>query len=336
MAPSRRYFGRASSRFQRSSKSTLAPAVLLGVILLVQIYFAGALLATASSHLSSSASFYDLFHCVTSLGIAGVPFVAVHRDVVDNTTRPNLPVFVVVKTVPAAYERRAVMRETWLKELRATMRTGSHDIEYRFFSEEPSPSQQEDVQAECEKEGDLVIIHNVDQKAHRKIGVKMVRSFKWVVEKYNVSHVVMVDDDSYVNLKRFKGDWPTWGVCFSNLSSREYHTHLSRWRVRFARSAIHISCTLFSSNFGAYKLFPIFLICFVSWYFASTDYDALSRFPHAGHEGYQSSERTHPCWQVWRALPISGQCLASVRIWPILCVERGPIGAIYQPIFAAA
>lgn len=121
--------------------------------------------------------------------------------------RPNLPVFIIVKTTPNAVVRRSTMRETWLADLAADNR-----VQYRFFTEEPKDSEADALAVEARHEGDIVILNDLVQLAHRHIGPKMLRSFSWVTENYNVSHVIIVDDDTYVNVATFSSDWPTWNV----------------------------------------------------------------------------------------------------------------------------
>lgn len=123
--------------------------------------------------------------------------------------RPNVPLFIVVKTTPDAAIRRSVMRETWLAQLGSSI----PQAQYKFFSEEPPPSGVQTLDDEAHREGDMVILHDLLQKAHRQIGPKMIRSFEWVIQNYNILHAVMVDDDSYVNVDRLRSDWRTWEVC---------------------------------------------------------------------------------------------------------------------------
>lgn len=178
-------------------------------ILMVQLIFAYALLQSSLYLLQSSGLVRNMSkrHTITT------NVTLLQGRVANDASKPDRPkveVFILVKTIPSAYGRRKVMRETWLNELRKDR--GGPEIIYRFFSEEPEASLKDAIEAEMEVEGDFVVLEDLLQKAHRKIGIKMTRSFKWIMGNYSPSHVVMVDDDTYVNLKRLKGDWPTWEV----------------------------------------------------------------------------------------------------------------------------
>jgi Galactosyltransferase len=120
-------------------------------------------------------------------------------------TRPKVPVFIIVKTVPDDRLRRQVMRETWLSII-----ANSREMEYRYFCEEPQPAQRDALETEARHEGDIVILDGLEQKAHRKIGPKMIRSFEWIVEHRNVQHVIVSDDDTYTNAARLLGDYKSW------------------------------------------------------------------------------------------------------------------------------
>jgi hypothetical protein len=144
--------------------------------------------------------------------LRGVPPVAAGSKLLANTStfhprggKQRVKVFLLVKTVPAELERRTVMRETWLGALR-----GHAEVRYRFFCEEPKEDERAALEAEASREEDVVILEALVQRAHRQIGVKMVRSFKWIVENWNVGHVAVLDDDTYVNTASLLADYPSW------------------------------------------------------------------------------------------------------------------------------
>lgn len=120
--------------------------------------------------------------------------------------RPQVGVFLIVKTIPSDTVRRSAMRSTWLSQV-----SGTPSLAFRFFSEEPAPGAEADaLHAEARLHRDIVTIPALLQRSHRKIGPKMLRSFQWVVENFNVTHAAIVDDDTYVNVGRLAQDWPTW------------------------------------------------------------------------------------------------------------------------------
>jgi Galactosyltransferase len=129
--------------------------------------------------------------------------LAVHYNAWDS--RPRAKVFVLVKTTPAAVERRTAMRETWLGDVK-----GHAEVAYRYFSDDPAEDERDALETEARHEGDLVVLDGLRQQAHRQIGAKMVRSFEWIANNWIVGHVVMVDDDTYVNTASLFADYPSW------------------------------------------------------------------------------------------------------------------------------
>lgn len=99
-------------------------------------------------------------------------------------SRPAVAVFVLVKTVAKDVKRRHVMRSTWLQELAKL-----DNFEYKYFCEEPEEEYADALAEEMRLENDIVLLDGLIEQRHRKIGIKMIRSFQWIVEHRNVQHI---------------------------------------------------------------------------------------------------------------------------------------------------
>eukprot|EP00173_Palmaria_palmata_P000216 Plantae.Rhodophyta-Palmaria_palmata.ctg11022.p1 GENE.Plantae.Rhodophyta-Palmaria_palmata.ctg11022~~Plantae.Rhodophyta-Palmaria_palmata.ctg11022.p1 ORF type:complete len:325 (-),score=36.69 Plantae.Rhodophyta-Palmaria_palmata.ctg11022:86-1060(-) len=120
-------------------------------------------------------------------------------------TRPIVPVFVLVKTVAKDVARRRAMRATWLQDL-----SSMENFEYKYFCEQPEEEYADALAEEMRLENDIVLIDGLREQKHRKIGIKMIRSFEWIIRNRNVQHIAMTDDDTYLNVPVLLADYPTW------------------------------------------------------------------------------------------------------------------------------
>lgn len=120
--------------------------------------------------------------CHSPLSEQGVLLGAVERD-----TRPIVPVFVLVKTVAKDAARRRVMRSTWLQELAKL-----ENFEYKYFCEQPEDEYKDALAEEMRVEKDIILLDGLLEQKHRKIGIKMIRSFEWIIQNRNVQHIGML------------------------------------------------------------------------------------------------------------------------------------------------
>jgi hypothetical protein len=119
------------------------------------------------------------------------------------SARPVTHAFVVIKTVPLATRRRNVLRATWLPML------GAGNMTYRFFSEKPPEDGLASLQQEVLTHRDVVVL-DIEVMQHRKVGPKMIESFRWIDQHWDCQFVVVTDDDTYVFPPTMFRDIPTW------------------------------------------------------------------------------------------------------------------------------
>lgn len=130
--------------------------------------------------------------------------VPVKSLVLDDQLENTIPLVVLVMTGPKNYDRRRVMRDTWLSGV-------SNNVRHFFVL--GSKNQPQDVQIQLNKEQaayqDLLVLDDFEDSYH-KLTEKLALMLEWTYRNLNFQYVLKADDDTYARLdvisKELKND----------------------------------------------------------------------------------------------------------------------------------
>lgn len=108
-------------------------------------------------------------------------------------------VLLVIAVPSARPGRRQAIRDTWLK-------WGDDRVVLRFFTERPDTTETEEIaalDAESTTHGDVI---QLDIDRGMNFGLKLLESFRWMVERYVFDFFLRLDDDTFLCLRRLLDD----------------------------------------------------------------------------------------------------------------------------------
>lgn len=126
------------------------------------------------------------------------------RSIDANTYRTTIPkkykslLVIVVFSAPKNFERRSVIRNTWLKT------AGNYSILHFFAIGTTSLNSKlrQDLESENNINHDLLILTSI-REAYSKLSKKLLETFRWVTQNIYYSFILKVDDDTFVQLDKF-------------------------------------------------------------------------------------------------------------------------------------
>jgi len=136
----------------------------------------------------------------------------------NNLEKKNVELVIVIKSGgPKGFARRSNQRKTWLAALNSLNQS---TISYFFaLANHTDATQSKQIMEEMQREKDMVLFPDVEND-HSKLTLKLLAVMKYVQLRYDYFHLVIVDDDTFVNPFKLIESYPKWPT--QNLYSGYY------------------------------------------------------------------------------------------------------------------